>query len=557
MQRQRCPKTVSHNSGKSILKLPSHLAKSRHGVFYFRLTFRVGAATKEKRISLRTKNSQEARFKAMCLSGIMAAQTHKKEQAMATNYLNTATSIAQGLDSDFLLNLLHRVNREQLAELSGLPQQEIEAFFTLPTPDSRNLDIDVGGISLRNINNDDDATRAIHILKSLNLSQESLAQLIASPTAQAQQAIPAEDGGTTIQEMIPRFATRKKAKLSEKTLYEYGNYHRKFVAWLELRKKKKHITVHSITRADLADFIDDLLASGIAPKTVTQKYLAAISGLFELAQSIGVIPEGQILVSRGHKVFTKQDAKKSASTSSYKPFTDTELKSIFQSDLLTKAKQPADFWLPMLGLFTGGRVSELSQIDIADIQKHGEVWALSINNDGDKSLKTLASTRLIPLHPTLIDCGFLEYVNDASQHGKKLFPYLAPDKFGSYGGRTSERWGSYLDTLGIKDSQKTFHSFRSTSNNRLKHNGVPEENRCQFIGHEHDTIISATYSEPHKLPFLLENVASKLDYPGINFSILKYKKGQFNNLLEKECSATAKRKTHLKAKAERLIRLKK
>lgn len=493
----------------------------------------------------------------MCLSGIMAAQTHKKEQAMATNYLNTATSIAQGLDSDFLLNLLHRVNREQLAELSGLPQQEIEAFFTLPTPDTRNLDIDVGGISLRNINTDDDASRAIHILKSLNLSPESLAQLIASPVAQivpAQQPSPTEDGGTTIQEMVPRFATRKKAKLSEKTLYEYGNYHRKFVAWLELRKKKKHITVHSITRADLADFIDDLLASGIAPKTVTQKYLAAISGLFELAQSIGVIPEGQILVSRGHKVFTKQDAKKSASTSSYKPFTDTELKSIFQSDLLTKAKQPADFWLPMLGLFTGGRVSELSQIDIADIQKHGEVWALSINNDGDKSLKTLASTRLIPLHPTLIECGFLEYVSDAKQYGTKLFPYLAPDKFGSYGGRTSERWGSYLDTVGIKDPQKTFHSFRSTSNNRLKHNGVPEENRCQFIGHEHDTINSATYSEPHKLAFLLENVASKLDYQCIDFSRLKYAASQFSLILEKECKAAEKRNTHKRAKEQRAKR---
>ena len=164
---------MSHNHGKSILKLPSHLAESRHGVFYFQLTFKLGGSTKEKRISLRTKNSQDARFKAMCLSGIMAAQSHKKEQAMATNYLNTATSIAQGLDSDFLLNLLHRVNREQLAELSGLPHQEIEAFFILPTPDTRNLDIDVGGISLRNINNDDDASRAIHILKSLNLSPEA------------------------------------------------------------------------------------------------------------------------------------------------------------------------------------------------------------------------------------------------------------------------------------------------------------------------------------------------------------------------------------------------
>lgn len=500
-------------------------------------------------MSLRTKNPQEARFKALCLSGIIAVQTHKKEQTMSNDYLNTAMS----LDSDFLLNLLHRVNREQLAELSGFSQREIDTL--LATPEVRKLDIEVGGISLRNINNDDDASRAINILKALNLSPESLAQLIASPTAKASAQQPTTtEGGTTIQEMVPRFATRKKAKLSEKTLYEYGNYHRKFVEWLELRKKKKHIPVHSITRSDLADFIDDLLASGIAPKTITQKYLAAISGLFELAQSIGVIPEGQILVSRGHKVFTKQDAKKSASISSYKPFTDIELKSIFQSDLLTKAKQPADFWLPMLGLFTGGRVSELSQIDITDIQKHGEMWALSINNEGDKSLKTLASTRLIPLHPTLIDCGFLEYVSDAKQFGTKLFPYLTPDKFGSYGGRTSERWGSYLDTLGIKDPQKTFHSFRSTSNNRLKHNGVPEENRCQFIGHEHDTINSATYSEPHKLAFLLENVASKLDYQCIDFSKLKYCTGFFGEILLKECNATAKRSVHRQAKNERVKR---
>ena len=222
--------------------------------------------------------------------------------------------------------------------------------------------------------------------------------------------------------------------------------------------------------------------------------------------------------------------------------------------MLTKAKQPADFWLPMLGLFTGGRVSELSQIDITDIQKHGEVWALSINNDGDKSLKTLASTRLIPLHPTLIECGFLEYVSDAKQYGTKLFPYLAPDKFGSYGGRTSERWGSYLDTVGIKDPQKTFHSFRSTSNNRLKHNGVPEENRCQFIGHEHDTINSATYSEPHKLAFLLENVASKLDYQCIDFSRLKYVASQFSLILEKECKAAEKRNTHKISKEQRAKR---
>lgn len=546
------------------MKLPSHLAKSRHGVFYFRLTFKIGGTTKEKRISLRTKNSQEARFKALCLSGIMAVQNHKKEQTMATDYLTTAAGIAApGPDSDFLLNLLNRANREQLAALSGIPLAEVEALFTTTAPDTRKLDIELGGISLRNINTDDDANRAIHILKTLNLSPEALAALIAgpnptrlpeaAPTPPVQQQI-AEEGGTTIQEMIPRFATRKKDKLASKTLYEYGNYHRKFVEWLELRKKKKHIPVHSITRADVADFIDDLLAEGIAPQTVTQKYLAAISGLFELAQSIGVLPEGQILVSRGHKVFTKQDAKKSASKRSYKPFNDDELKLIFKPDLLNEAKQPADFWLPMLALFTGARVNELSQMDIADIQKHGEIWALSINDEGDKLLKTAAATRLIPIHHTLIECGFLDYVKDAAKYGTKLFPYLTPDQFGSYGNRTSERWGKYLDELHITDRQKGFHSFRSTSNGCLKHNGVTEENRCQFVGHEHDTINSAIYSEPHRLPFLLENVASKLDYPCIDFAKLRYKHGQFDKALAKECAATDKRLRHTQAKEKRLER---
>ncbi|WP_459190578.1 hypothetical protein [Ralstonia pseudosolanacearum] len=79
-----------------------------------------------------------------------------------------------------------------------------------------------------------------------------------------------------------------------------------------------------------------------------------------------------------------------------------------------------------------------------------------------------------------------------------------------------------MDTLNIKDPQKVFHSFRSTSNNRLKQKGVSEESRCQFVGHEHDTVNSAIYSDPHNLQFLLDNVASKRDYPALDFKALKY-----------------------------------
>lgn len=99
------------------LKLPSYIAKSRHGIYYFRLTFRVGFSLKEKRISLRTKNPQEARFKASCLSGIMAVRKQEPQKAMATDHFNTAAHIAeQAPDSDFLLNLLRRTDRHKLAE---------------------------------------------------------------------------------------------------------------------------------------------------------------------------------------------------------------------------------------------------------------------------------------------------------------------------------------------------------------------------------------------------------------------------------------------------------
>ena len=557
------------------MKLASHLAKSRHGIFYFRLTYRVGTARREKRISLHTKDPQEARLKAACLGGIMAARKHEEWRAMSMDNLNTAQGRASpGLGDDFLLKLLHRVDREQLADLAGLPLAKVNALFEAPPPitDARKLDIEFpSGFALRDINSEEDMHRAHRMLQALNLSPEALAQLIASPAAvaaaqvataspavppAAPSAVPmAEAGGTTIQEMVPRFATRQRNRLAPKTLYEYRNYHDKFVAWLEARKQQKHIPMHSITRADMADFIDDLLHRGLAPKTISQKYLAALSGLFELAQTTGVLPGGQLLVTHGHKLFTKTDIKKSEASTSYKPFTTNELKAIFKPELLAKAQRPTDFWLPMLGLFTGGRISELAQLDVNDIQQIDGIWAISVNDEGDKSVKTAASRRVIPVHPTLIACGFLHYVHDAQGYGGKLFPHLTPDKFGSYGGTPGERWGKYLDTLHITDPQKVFHSFRSTSNDLLKHSGVAEETRCQFIGHEHDTVNSKVYASEHPLQYLVDNVATKLVYPELDFQPLTYQPGQFSAMLAKLCDRKTRQAKYKKVRAERLARL--
>ncbi|HQU06027.1 MAG: hypothetical protein B7X47_02785 [Ferrovum sp. 34-44-207] len=55
----------------------------------------------------------------------------------------------------------------------------------------------------------------------------------------------------TIQEMISRYATNKAEHLGEKTLYEYGNYQRKFAEWIATSKNNKNYPMRLITKKTL------------------------------------------------------------------------------------------------------------------------------------------------------------------------------------------------------------------------------------------------------------------------------------------------------------------
>jgi len=80
----------------------------------------------------------------------------------------------------------------------------------------------------------------------------------------------------------------------------------------------------------------------------------------------------------------------------------------------------------MLAAYSGARLNEICQLDVIDIEKQDDVRVMKLEaNDKDKSIKTSASNRIVPLHPTLLELGFLNYVNQTrkSKH-RKLFPQL-------------------------------------------------------------------------------------------------------------------------------------
>jgi integrase len=105
-------------------------------------------------------------------------------------------------------------------------------------------------------------------------------------------------------------------------------------------------------------------------------------------------------------------------------FTQDDLKTIFcdskeyGQDRITR---PDYFWVPLLGLYTGCRLEEICQAYVKDIKEEEGVWILDVVADEpDKRIKT-GERRLVSLHDTLIDLGFLNYAQSLPKNDR-LFP---------------------------------------------------------------------------------------------------------------------------------------
>ena len=167
-------------------------------------------------------------------------------------------------------------------------------------------------------------------------------------------------------------------------------------------------------------------------------------------------------------------------------FTDDELKVLFGSDLY-KEKQfkfEWQYWLPILGLYTGARIEELCQLKVNDFKFAENCHYIAIHGDGDvlNRVKTNCSIRDIPIHADLINMGVLDLTK-----GKSLDSYIFDLKRVntnlSHG--PSKWFGRYKSSLGFPSGSKVFHSFRHTFRDKLTFAGISSEYVSEMLGHEH------------------------------------------------------------------------
>jgi integrase len=144
----------------------------------------------------------------------------------------------------------------------------------------------------------------------------------------------------------------------------------------------------------------------------------------------------------------------------------------------------------LVALYTGARLSELAALTAADVvvEKPSGIAIITITEDLDqgRTLKTLASRRVVPIHTELIRLGFLNFVEDICRdHGKpaRLFPLLTPGSRGGLGEGWSKWFGRYIRSIGITNTASVFHSFRHGFKDALRAAGVDEDVNDALTGH--------------------------------------------------------------------------
>lgn len=189
------------------------------------------------------------------------------------------------------------------------------------------------------------------------------------------------------------------------------------------------------------------------------------------------------------------------------------------------------YWLPLMGLLSGGRINELSQLYLDDVvMTESGVWYFDFNlnqpdkidadaQEDDKSLKTVNAIRVVPMHDVLVALGLPEYVVALRGAGySRLFPELRHDRLKGYG-KPAGSWFNerFLGKkLGIeRNGKKVFHSFRHNFSTALERADVSEGVRAMLAGHQRgDTESGTRYSKDRSADELKPSI-DLLDFPAL------------------------------------------
>lgn len=203
-------------------------------------------------------------------------------------------------------------------------------------------------------------------------------------------------------------------------------------------------------------------------------------------------------------------------------FSDDMITAFFTSSEYLTTDKPENHWIPLIALFSGMRQNEICQLYVDDIKNKEGLYYFDINSKQDKQLKNKSAERMIPIHQTLIDLGFITYVESCkTKKYTRLWKNLLKGRDG-YGTAFSQRVNRLIDNVVTTNSKVNFHSFRHTFANQMKQtSGIDLNIIEELLGHSRGSETADRYGKAYEPKVSLPEV-NKLRY-SFDFSLLKGK----------------------------------
>jgi len=434
------------------------------------------------------------------------------------------------------------LNEDEVGALNQKPAQ------TTLIPSAVDALLGANGISLPPDHQDKSALALAMLRAEMNAHKIIEARRSGDPTETPERPAPVrpaqeKETGKTISQMRERWIELiKPAKKTRDDNKKYLDY------FIDLNGD---IRVKQITKKVIRDFRDELakrprnmprkiaqlplqdqIAWGLkhpdrpllSRRTVNAKGIGSLSVLLQIA-----VDEDHIESNPCARQFFKL---RKGDTLEILPYSVTDLNKIFSSPVYKDGARwvagagEAAFWFAPVGLFAGAREEEIGQLLVADIKvEEGITYFDFIEFDDeadtegiegeDKHIKTEAGRRKVPVHPVLIELGFLRYVAQMKARGfKYLFPGLK-----AYRGRRTQNWSKwwsrYADEYVTKSPHKVFHSLRHAFLDRMRNVFGNDETARPLAGHA-----KHMYGQTISLTKRDEIIRS-LKYPGLDLSIVR------------------------------------
>ncbi|MDF1600174.1 hypothetical protein PZ895_10335 [Mesorhizobium sp. YIM 152430] len=253
----------------------------------------------------------------------------------------------------------------------------------------------------------------------------------------------------------------------------------------DLIKFVGHDDARRLTKQNLMDWRDARLKT-LSAKTVGDVNLASVRTVLKwavendrLEENVAEkvrqqVPRKQLSREKG---FTDQEALIILRAArNHKP-TITDNAATTEHPATTAAKR----WSPVLCAFSGARIGEIVQLRKEDFRKEGDVHVMRITPDAG-TVKA-GGYRDVPLHPQLIDMGFMDFVA-ASSGGPLFYPNRKGVKAASaartVAGRISE-WLQKLEIVpeGVSPSHGWRHRFKTVG----REEGISDRTLDAIQGH--------------------------------------------------------------------------